>query len=295
MSNLLTDIPDWVSRSGAGERNFRSAVHTILHAIASDPVLSRKLYMKGGILMALRYESPRFTTDIDFSTPEAFEPSHKDEVERLLSKQLSAASEELPYDLECRLQSIRIKPRQGGTYASIRMTVGYAPRGTAEHARLLRGEAPRTISIDYNFFENVPFAEELSVGEDEAILIYALPTLVAEKYRSLLQQPIRNRYRRQDVYDLKFLLDRRAILADEDCKATVLDALKIKCEDRSVPLTEESMDDDAVRSRAAQEYATLNDELPEPAPEFEASFQQVRDYFRSLPWQKIQEGLESSG
>ena len=62
------DIARCVDAAPPALREFRQAIHLILAAIESDAELRRGMVMKGGILMALRYRSPRFTRDIDFST-----------------------------------------------------------------------------------------------------------------------------------------------------------------------------------------------------------------------------------
>lgn len=63
------DIKDWVEEaSTTSNKEFRQAVHTILSSIASDSDLKANMILKGGILLAIRYKSHRFTTDIDFST-----------------------------------------------------------------------------------------------------------------------------------------------------------------------------------------------------------------------------------
>lgn len=59
------DITEWVEQAGDGEqRELRQAVHTILAAIAHDPHLRANMIIKGGILLAVRYHSSRFTRDM---------------------------------------------------------------------------------------------------------------------------------------------------------------------------------------------------------------------------------------
>ena len=61
------DIRTWADENHE-QRPFRQAVHTILTAISGNPDLRTDMILKGGILLALGYESTRFTKDIDFST-----------------------------------------------------------------------------------------------------------------------------------------------------------------------------------------------------------------------------------
>ena len=67
------DIAAWVQRApDAAQRELRQAVHTVLVAIGRSSDLQPHMIMKGGILLAIRYESSRYTRDIDFSTAQRF-------------------------------------------------------------------------------------------------------------------------------------------------------------------------------------------------------------------------------
>lgn len=284
MSSLLENIPAWVDGAPVSEKSFRQAVHIILHAIATDKRLSDLLCLKGGILMALHYKSERFTTDIDFSTKEPFSIDAEEEIKELLSTRLVAASESLSYDIDCRLQSWSVQPGRDKTYVSIFMKVGYAKRGSRAHPRLIQGQAAETVSIDYNYLESIPQIEEVSIGSDGVLRVYALPTLVAEKIRSLIQQPIRKRNRRQDVYDLRHLLHSRPELYGDTCKRIVVEDIIIKCADRDVPVDRRSLDQKDVHDMALKEYDTLQDEISGDLPNFEETYELVRSYFSDLPW-----------
>jgi predicted nucleotidyltransferase component of viral defense system len=288
MSSSLSNIPEWVGRAPISERNFRRAVHVVLVAIAGDRRLSNLLCMKGGILMALHYDSPRFTTDIDFSTPDSFTEEAETEVVALLTQRLAAVSDEMGYDIDCRLQGWKVKPSRSKTYVSIFMSVGYAERGRPEHGKLMRGQSPHTVSLDYNFRESIPQVEEVLLGNDGTLRVYALPTLIAEKFRSLLQQPIRNRNRRQDVFDIFHLLQERANLYIDACRLTVLDDLRIKCADRDVPVDKGSLSQPEVREMAFKEYETLATEVDGDLPPFDEAFAVAESYYLSLPWETVE-------
>ncbi|AWH19381.1 hypothetical protein C1922_19700 [Stenotrophomonas sp. ZAC14D2_NAIMI4_7] len=284
MSSLLENIPTWVESAPAAERNFRKAVHVVLHAIATDRRLSQLLCLKGGILMALHYRSERYTTDIDFSTKDPFSVSAEEETKALLETRLASASEDLGYDIDCRLQRWDVQPGRDKTYVSIFMKVGYAVRGSRAHPRLIRGESAETVSIDYNYLESIPQIEEVSIGSDGVLRVYALPTLVAEKIRSLIQQPIRKRNRRQDVYDLRHLLLERPELYGDECRRIVVEDIIIKCADRDVPVGPTSLNQKDVHDMALKEYNFLQDEISGELPEFEEAYELVRSYFSNLPW-----------
>lgn len=61
-------IEDWIAAAPRDRVTFRQAVHIVLQAVASSEYLQPRMIMKGGMLMGLRYQSSRFTEDIDFST-----------------------------------------------------------------------------------------------------------------------------------------------------------------------------------------------------------------------------------
>ncbi len=284
MSSLLHDIPAWIRAGDPRQAVLRQAVHCVLESIARTARLRALLCMKGGILMALHYESPRYTTDIDFSTPQPFTEEAERETLALISEVLPGMGELLGHDVECRLQGHRVKPNRQGTRVSLTMSVGYALKGTAAHRRLVAGQSPFSLSIDFSFRERIPTFEEVEVSENGHLCVYGLSTLVAEKMRALLQQPIRNRNRRQDVFDLNYLLAQRPELHLPEWRTDVLSDLRIKCEDRDVPLSAMAFDDPAIATRAEQDYDTLQAEVEGDVPDFAPAFERVANYFRALPW-----------
>lgn len=63
------DMEAWVQQApDKPQRGFREAVHIILESIGRSQHLHARMVMKGGLLMAIRYDSSRYTRDIDFST-----------------------------------------------------------------------------------------------------------------------------------------------------------------------------------------------------------------------------------
>jgi predicted nucleotidyltransferase component of viral defense system len=283
------DIKDWVEdASTTSNKEFRQAVHTILSAIASDSNLKANMILKGGILLAIRYKSHRYTKDIDFSTekPHGGEIT-EDGVRESLDSSLAHMVEELDYDLDCRVQSSKLQPRDvKSTYPSIKMKVGYAYKGTPQHKRLLSLQSPNTISIDYSLNEATPNIEDLKLNLEEGILTYSLTDLIAEKYRSLLQQVSRKRNRRQDVYDLNLLVERFGDI-DNFERSKILNSLIIKSKAREISPDINSFEDPELKSRAKKEYHTLEDEIEGELPAFDELFQKVADFYRSLPWSKL--------
>ncbi|MEY3302364.1 MAG: hypothetical protein RLZZ139_736 [Cyanobacteriota bacterium] len=282
------DIKDWVEEaSTASNQAFRQAVHTILSAIASDSNLKANMILKGGILLAIRYKSHRYTKDIDFSTERKRGGEiTEDGVRESLDSSLVQMVEELDYGLDCLVQSSKLEPSNDPkyTYPSIKMKVGYAYKGTSQHKRLLSLRSPDIISIDYSLNEATPNIEDLKLNLEEGILAYSLTDLIAEKYRSLLQQVSRNRSRRQDVYDLNLLIERFGDINNFE-RGKILNSLIVKSKTRlKIAPDINSFEDPELKSRAKKDYHTLKDEIEVELPDFDELFQKVADFYRSLPW-----------
>lgn len=110
---------------------------------------------------------------------------------------------------------------------------------------------------------------------------YGFADLVGEKFRALLQQVGRNRYRRQDVYDLAILSHLPRSSEDE---VSILESLRLKSRSRHIEPHSNSLNDEEVKGRAAADYHTLRDEVQGDLPDFEIAYAQVVAFFRGLPW-----------
>ena len=137
------------------------------------------------------------------------------------------------------------------------------------------------ISIDFSLNEKILGVESLKLGSSGAINAYTFSDLVAEKFRSLLQQESRDRYRRQDVFDLSKLSD---LEISEDERHSILKSLIEKSRARGIEPRPNSMDNAELKRRAQADYHTLDDEIEGPLPEFEAAYEIVRSFYQSLPW-----------
>lgn len=96
-SAMEYSIEDWIAAAPVDRVTFRQAVHIILQAIASSDYLQPRMIMKGGMLMGLRYQSSRFTEDIDFSTSLRYTDIDEAKFREELTESLQIASDELPY------------------------------------------------------------------------------------------------------------------------------------------------------------------------------------------------------
>ena len=282
MNNTTCDLASWVSAVPGDQREFREAVHVILTAITSDLDLQKTMIMKGGLLMAIRYHSHRFTKDLDFSSTQIRADFDVDDFQRKLSESLAATIADSEYNLDCRIQRCRINPNdEKASFPNIELSLGYAYKGTPKHQRLLKGQSPTKVDIDFNLNERILGIERLDVGGKTTLQAYVFTDLIAEKLRSLLQQEIRNRYRRQDTYDLRLLIESGV---SQDEKIQVLESLRIKARSRQIEPEIASLENPEVRRRAKRDYPTLADEIEGELPDFDESYELILKFYRSLPW-----------
>lgn len=292
MSNPLLeiDIQAWVERArdNAATYKARQATEVVLNAIAHTDRLNQQLYLKGGLLMGLAYDSPRQTTDIDLTTNLTPGNEAADAVVALLDNAFPKISAKLGYaGLVLKVHSMRGLPRgqfETAQFPALKLKVGYADRGTPAHQALEAGTAATTIEIDISFNEPLSKIQILSMPEGAALSAYSLTDLMAEKLRAMLQQVPRRRNRRQDVYDLDLLIARERI--DDDLKRSILSAFLEKSHSRDLAPSIDSLDDKEIKRRSGAEWNSLEIEL-ETVPEFEPCYERVQEFYRSLPWGEV--------
>lgn len=283
------DIRAWVegARENPDRYRDRQVTEVVLAAIGLTPSLNQNLVLKGGAVMALAFKSNRVTADVDFTAtvePEGF----ADEVVEDLNRNLPRTAIRIGYPkLLCRVQAIKKMPRpvnfEDFEFPALRLRIGSAERGTNEEKRLQAGRAIRVIDIEISFRDQVYAFQELNLTRPGvAVRAFSLHEIIAEKLRALLQQPIRNRSRRQDVYDIAFLISENDI--DESDKKIIHETLLKKCRSHGIEPTSEAIDDPEVRARAEKEWHTLGLEMGGDLPPFDERFSMMRELYVSLPW-----------
>lgn len=277
-------LEEWAaSEADLTRREFRQAIHLILRAIAQDRSLAPLMIMKGGILLAIRYKSSRFTTDVDFSTPHQLQEIDLQSLLTDVQQALVPVSAENDYGLALALQSHKINPpnRPDVSFPTLQLKIGYASRlNPREMRRFALKQAPKTIQIDYSFNEWVSEIEAQNV--DGGVLnMYAYHDLIAEKLRSVLQQPIRDRARFQDIYDLYLLVE--GTMPTSQDKHAVLEKLHAACVDRKVPLFKYAFRQEEVIEYSKKEYGTIAALIKNP-PTFDLAYRVVQEFFEGLPW-----------
>jgi predicted nucleotidyltransferase component of viral defense system len=280
----------WVNATqDASVIELRQAIHTVITAISYSNYLSDKMIVKGGVLLAICFKGTRFTKDIDFSTSDRYLTFDEDRFIDELKTNLLFAVESLPYELDCRMQTYALNPKKGGTFPTLQIKIGYAYKGTGKHKKLLANLCPDILQIDYSFNELNTKIEIIEIEEDKSVKAYSLIDLVAEKYRAILQQKVRDRIRRQDAYDLYWLLT-NGYLEHAD-NGNILASLIMKSKSRNLEVNIDSMDDTEIRRRCEHEYQTLSQEIEGELPDFSAVYDSVREFYRALPWTMLGESV----
>ncbi|WP_299443913.1 nucleotidyl transferase AbiEii/AbiGii toxin family protein [uncultured Rhodospira sp.] len=283
----MLPIDAWVA-ADPGRTTFRQAVHVVLTAIAGTESLRTTMALKGGMLMALAFGSSRYTKDIDFSTRQDLSAFDRDRFKGDLDAALRRAGDSLGYPILCAVQTCKQQPPgPDQTHPTIRASVGYARRGNAgEMRRLDAGQAITVIHIDHSLNEVIDTEDVYTLQDHNQIRTYGLVDLVSEKLRATLQQnsEVRVRIRRQDIYDIHFLLRTVPERFYARIRADILRVLIEKARTRNLAPTPDSMKDPEIRARSAREYGDLATEIDEPLPPFDRAYGEVQTFYESLPW-----------
>lgn len=244
------------------------------------------MILKGGILLALGYESTRFTKDIDFSTATKTKDFDVDQYVARFEGALSDAVEKLDYGLDCRVQSCRQNPPgEDKTFPTIQMNVGYADKGNAgAHRRLMAKNSSQVVHVDCSLNEPAGMPEVFEIGDGKCIRVYSFYDLVGEKFRALLQQEVRRQIRPQDIYDLYFLLYEHPLRDDASTKQQILRSLKEKAAARNLEVKKESMQNPEIIRRSEVQYDQLKILIVGELPPFSEVYAAMRVYYEGLPW-----------
>ncbi|SFO47405.1 nucleotidyl transferase AbiEii/AbiGii toxin family protein [Sphingomonas sp. OK281] len=285
---ITVNIGEWIEKARLDPQAYleRQVTEIFLTALAMTKPFSHEIFLKGGILMGVVYKSPRQTGDVDFTAISEPNMEMAEALKAALNDAFPRAAAKLGYpDLMCNVQSSRYEPSAKmfakATGPLLALRVGYAKRGAPQERLFRAGTASDVLDVDIAFREPVNAIQIVQLGEGVTIRAYSLLDLIAEKLRALLQQPKRNRNRRQDVYDIASLLEKFSL--DESEKTDLLAFLHEKCRARDINPDRDALGQLAVRDRAKKDWNTLGLELEE-LPDFDHCFDIVNEFYRSLPW-----------
>ncbi len=286
-SDKIYDLGIWVAdEDNPIDKQKREAFHTILLAISNSQNLHASMIMKGAVLLAIRYNCIRYTTDIDFSTH--LKASEFD-IDRFISdfdQSLILATETLDYGLDCRVQSHKRKPpNENATFPTLKLKIGYAYKDDRNnHKRLIAHKSLHVVEIDYSFNEVTQETESLKLKAGGTLSVYSFTDLIAEKYRAILQQEKRKRFRRQDIFDLYFLFNNYHLPTLNE-KRKILKSLIKKAESRELQVDRNSMSNKEIIRRSKKRYHLLSQEINIDLPDFDAAYTKIRSFYESLPWE----------
>jgi len=284
---LKIDVARWVEKAKVDPLAYcqRQAAEVTLNAIAMTAALNDKLYLKGGILMGLAYNSPRQTADIDLTAALSIEHEIDDQIAKLLNTSLPRAAAKLGYaDLVVKVHSVKRMPKrifETAKFPALKMKIAFAKRGTKQEEALAAGKAPGVIDLDISFNEILRQIQILELTGGEELQAYSLIDLMAEKYRAMLQQKERNRNRRQDVYDLDRLIAKHSF--DSVFKEQLLEVFVEKCRSRHIEPGRDSLQDPEVKNRSSAEWESMELEIGD-LPDFDECYERVLAFYLSLPW-----------
>lgn len=282
------NVNAWVEAAAGypSEYMTRRVMRIVLFAVAHSPLLSSRMVIKGGVLLALGYGTDRHTRDLDFSTDRQIQEVDAQEVLEELGRVLDEAARYLAEPIFCRVQSHRVEPpRSDASFPTMRIRVGYAEQGQKQHRRMVQGrDSSDTVLIDLSFNERTCIASSITMDGQE-LAAYSLFDQIAEKYRAIIQQvgDRRNRVRRQDAYDVYSVIVKGYLSTQED-KATLLAVMREKFAARDVPCEKKTIDEPEIKKRSRKEYQRLQHEIDGELPDFDKVFDTVREFYLSLPW-----------
>lgn len=297
IERCTVDIDRWIDKAKADPQAYleRQVTEIFLTALSMTEPFAHQIFLKGGVLMGVVYESPRQTGDVDFTAISEPTSETVNALKTALGITLPRAAARLGYpDILCAVQSSRFMPskrmfeKASGPALSLR--VGYARRGSPQEKAFRVGRASTILDVDISFREPVNAIQLVRLGETGAIFrAYSLIDLIAEKLRALLQQEIRNRNRRQDIYDIASLL--RCFTLDDEEKRMLLDTFIEKSRARAIQPDAAALSRTEIRERAREEWDTLAIEIGQ-LPDFDECFEAVDRFYRSLPWNAETAGQE---
>ncbi len=258
-------IASWArtNRVTADEARKRFAQYTILRAITSSRALSDLLVFKGGNALDFVWHPNRSTTDLDFSADmdavlrldPAWNPvALKDYLQTRLTAGLGTSTR--LFGVVLAIHSFRQQPpKPDSTFITYEARVGYAmPDEQKLRKRLAQGGASaNVIPLDISLNEPICADERIDLRGQQRLRVCTIEDIVAEKLRALLQQPLRNRTREQDLLDIAVIL--RAHPGFDGVRVAAY--LLRKAAARNVPVSRRAFHDPRVISLAQQDYAAL--------------------------------------
>jgi len=238
------------------EARVRFAQYAVLLGVSNVRPPREGLVFKGGNALDFVWQPNRSTVDLDFSVDASNELStpDADTIKTLLQRGATIATNRLGILLAVH----GVKPNPRGTerdFVTFQVGVGYALLDEPRlRQRMTRGEpSPRVIRLDISLNEPICDAPKKQIDPELRLRVATIEDIVADKLRALLQQPIRNRQRRQDLLDIAVIMSQQPGFDRRLVSRFLLEKAKA----RDVVVTRSAFHQDEVRRRARIGYDEL--------------------------------------
>ncbi|MDQ6601658.1 MAG: nucleotidyl transferase AbiEii/AbiGii toxin family protein [Chloroflexota bacterium] len=251
-------ISSWANRHNTSvtEARQRFAQYGILRAIATSQRLSGILVFKGGNALDFIWQPNRSTVDLDFSADMRALTDDFDEriLQRLLERSLSGTGRLLGITFSVHSVS-RQPPGEGKTFVTLTAKIGYALEDDDRNRARIDSQRPSMTVIPIEISLNEPVCADIQVLIDAThqLRVSSLEDIIAEKLRALLQQPLCNRTRRQDLLDIAVILQSGTSLDRSSIAAFLIE----KARARDVPVSRTAFRDPEIARRASEDYHAL--------------------------------------
>jgi predicted nucleotidyltransferase component of viral defense system len=260
------------------EAKFRFAQYGILQAVADSRTLSQVLAFRGGNALDFLWQPNRSTTDLDFSSTDSTLTA--EQLRNLLTPSLERVSRST--GVLYRVQKMEQQPPgPDRSFITLEGKIGYALPEDQRNRRLIQQHksSNATVPLDVSLNEPICRIVEIDIASSNPLQVCVLEDIVAEKLRALLQQPLRNRYRPQDVLDICVVVRENPHL---DLSLTA-EFLLEKAKARNVPVSRAAFHQAEIRTRALEGYNDLRETTRNAFIEFEEAFETVLSLVERLP------------
>jgi predicted nucleotidyltransferase component of viral defense system len=276
----LRGIGEWAASNGmrVAEAKFRFAQYGILQAVADSRTLSQILAFKGANALDFVWQPNRSTRDLDFSSRDSTLTAER--LRTFLTPSLERVSRST--GVWYRVQKMEQQPPgPDRSFITFEGTIGYALPEDRRNRQLIQRNniSKATVPLDVSLNEPICGIVEVDIASSNLLQVCRLEDIVAEKLRALLQQPLRNRRRPQDVLDICVAVQENP---DLDLNLTA-EFLLEKARARDVPVSRAAFHQEEIRSRAFDGYNELRETTRNAFIEFEEAFSIVLGLVDRMP------------
>jgi predicted nucleotidyltransferase component of viral defense system len=278
------ELAAWSRKNGIGRLDARTRLgqYAVLVALASNRELQSCLVMKGGNALDFVWHTNRSTRDLDFSLDSAIHPAIPIESDLARSIQLGFQDAINITGVRLHLNRIERNPKgEDKSFITFEIRIAYAmPDEPVQLRKLDIGDAgANVIPVEISINEVLCAVEEIELAPGIELRISTPDDIVAEKLRAILQQPIRNRSRSQDVFDIASLI---ALNRNLDPKE-IGRFLQVKAETRGVPVSKAAFRNPEVARMARIGYEHIKATARDQFIEFDEAFARLIEFVDTLP------------